>query len=289
MDKNNDNKKAKREKGKIISMSDGGLETKLCFECKIDLPHFASFPLLFSNAKLLEDIYGNYYDLCLQKSIPFVYETPTWRASSDYCKCMEYDVNEVTHQAVLQAVKFKTEREKKEKSPIKISGVLGPRFDGYLVPKEKMTASQAEEYHSIQVQAFAKHRKEIDYITAYTLNYSEEALGIVNACKALQFPCVISFTLETNGRLASGEELSSVIKLIDEKTDSYPLFYGINCCHPTHFMEILVKNDAILKERLRALRPNSSKLSHEQLNESTELDEGKKKRINDGKVFKKKI
>ena len=86
-------------------------------------------------------------------------------------------------------------------------------------------------------------------------------------------PVVVSFTVETNGKLVTGDSVESVIKRIDDLSGSYPLFYSINCAHPSHLMELEVTDDTI-KTRLRSLHPNASRKSHAELNESTELDQG---------------
>jgi homocysteine S-methyltransferase len=131
-----------------------------------------------------------------------------------------------------------------------ISGCIGPRGDGYRA-EELMTADAAEEYHRPQVATFAETAA--DMVTALTLTYAAEAIGIVRAAEDAAIPAVVSFTVETDGRLPSGQPL--------------------NCAHPTHFADVL--DDAgPWADRLRGLRANASAKSHAELDEAEELDEG---------------
>jgi S-methylmethionine-dependent homocysteine/selenocysteine methylase len=41
-------------------------------------------------------------------------------------------------------------------------------------------------------------------VSALTMNYVEEAIGIANAARSIGMPFVISFTVETDGRLPTG-------------------------------------------------------------------------------------
>jgi homocysteine S-methyltransferase len=72
-----------------------------------------------------------------------------------------------------------------------------PRYrDGY-VPGAAMNAAEAEAYHAEQIDAFAG--TEADMVTAITMNYVEEAIGVARAAKAAGMPSAISFTTETDG------------------------------------------------------------------------------------------
>ena len=134
-----------------------------------------------------------------------------------------------------------------------------------------MSVNEATLYHSEQVDAFAE--TEADMISACTINYIEEAVGIAIAAKSSGMPLVISFTVETNGDLPSGEFLKSAIEKTDILTNRYPSYYMINCAHPTHFMGSLIPDGDWLT-RLRGIRPNASTKSHAELNENLTLDDG---------------
>jgi homocysteine S-methyltransferase len=86
-------------------------------------------------------------------------------------------------------------------------------------------------------------------------------------------PVAISFTVETDGNLPTGQSLGEAISAVDQATDGYPAYYMVNCAHPTHFDNKL-DSAAPWAGRLRGVRANASSKSHAELNESTELDFG---------------
>ena len=134
-----------------------------------------------------------------------------------------------------------------------------------------MTEEEAERYHKVQIETFSATNT--DMVTAITMTYFEEAVGITRAAKSLGMPVVISFTVETDGKLPSGQSLKDAIQKVDEATSNYPAYYMINCAHPTHFENVLVENEPWL-HRLRGLRANASTLSHAELDEAEDLDDG---------------
>ncbi len=151
-----------------------------------------------------------------------------------------------------------------------ISGCLGPRGDGY-VPDQAMSAQQAETYHREQVEVFAG--SEADMVCAITMNYVEEAIGIVRSAQWVDMPVAISFTVETDAKLPTGQPLKDAIEQVEETTSGYPCYYMINCAHPTHFEQILTPHGTWLN-RIRGLRANASRKSHAELNDSLDLDCG---------------
>ena len=152
------------------------------------------------------------------------------------------------------------------------SGNIGPRGDGY-AHNTYMTASEAKDYHLPQIQALALG--DVDVITAITINYVEEAIGITEAARSLGVPVVISFTTETDGNLPSGEYLSEAISKVDLLTEDYVSYYMINCAHPEHFIH-LFDEDRSWKHRIQGIRANASNKSHQELDECTTLDAGDK-------------
>lgn len=257
-------------------LTDGGLETSLIYHYGFDLPHFASFEMLThaEGRKALTDYYLHYLALARGYQLNFVLETPTWRASSDWGYKMGYSDREMQHINEL-AVSF-TRGLQKQASEFSVhallSGNIGPRGDGYQVEKT-MTAAEAEAYHSPQIRAFAQEK--VDLVTALTLNYSDEAIGITEAAKAQSVPVAISFTVETDGRLPNGETLQEAIDRTDRETGSYAVHFMINCAHPGHFKTVLAENGA-WKYRIRGIRANASTKSHAELDESETLDAGDK-------------
>jgi S-methylmethionine-dependent homocysteine/selenocysteine methylase len=151
-----------------------------------------------------------------------------------------------------------------------ISGAIGPRGDGYS-PERIMSEVEAEAYHAEQIDTFAGSAA--DMVCAITMNYAEEAVGIARAARRAGLPVALSFTVETDGALPTGQPLSEAIEAVDRATTGYPSYYGINCAHPDHLAPTLAEGGAFT-DRIRALRANASRMSHAELNESPTLDVG---------------
>lgn len=255
-------------------LTDGGLETTLVFHHGIDLPCFAAYPLLMSEdgRETLRAYFKPYLETAQERNIGFVLDTVTWRANADWGERLGYsaeDLADVQRRSVAFACELR-EAHAAARTPVVINGVLGPRGDGYKA-ENRMSAREAELYHAPQIEVF--HDTPADMVSAITLTYPEEAIGIVRAAQSRDLPVVISFTLETDGRLPSGDMLQEAIERVDAATGSGPVYYMINCAHPTHFDSTLATEDTWLK-RIKGIRANASTLSHAELDAATELDAG---------------
>ena len=257
-----------------LFLTDGGLETTLIFHDGLDLPHFAAYDLLGrpGGADVLRSYFEHYLRIARERGVGIVLETPTWRASPDWAERLGHSPEELAsfnQRSVALLEQLRDEHEVAH-TPIVISGCVGPRGDGYVVG-ETMTAAEAEAYHGVQIGTFAASAA--DLVTAITMTYTEEAVGVVRAARAAGLPVVISFTVEIDGRLPSGQALREAIEQVDAETDAAPAYFMVNCAHPTHFQHV-VAADGVWKSRIRGLRANASKLSHAELDEAEELDEG---------------
>jgi homocysteine S-methyltransferase len=257
-----------------VFLTDGGLETYLIFMEGMDLPCFASFPLVMDEAGRgrLRRYYEPYLRTAQERGAGFVLDTATWRANTDWGARLGYSADElaaVNRQAVAFAAELRDEFDH-ERTPVVIAGVLGPRGDGYKAG-DRMTPGEAERYHQDQIEAFRD--TEADLISAVTMTYSAEATGIVRAASARGMPVAISFTVETDGRLPSGESLAEAITGVDAETAGAAAYFMVNCAHPTHLGD-LPAIDAPWRSRVRGLRANASSLSHAELDAATTLDAG---------------
>lgn len=257
-----------------LFMTDGGLETTLIFHEGLELPAFAAFDLLKdeAGAAVLREYFNRYAELARTRRLGLILESPTWRANPDWGAKLGYDaiaLADANRKAIGLMLEIRDAYESPE-TKIVISGNLGPRGDGYQASAQ-MTASEAQNYHAWQIETFAQ--TDADMVAAFTMNYAEEAIGITAAAKACAMPVAISFTLETDGRLPSGDTLADAIVRTDAETGAYPVYYMINCAHPEHFEHVLGEGGA-WTSRIRGLRANASRRSHAELDESTELDDG---------------
>jgi homocysteine S-methyltransferase len=249
------------------------METTLIFHEGFDLPCFASFVLVEDEhgSDALRSYYSRYVALARERGVGLLLDAPTWRASRDWGERLGYSESalaDVNRRAVALVEELRADAA--GDPPIVISGCVGPRGDAYR-PADPMSADEAEAYHSDQIATLAGTTA--DLVSALTLTYVEEAIGIARAAHDAGIPVAVSFTVETDGRLPSGQELGEAIEQVDAETDGEPAYFMINCAHPTHFAPVLERGEPWL-ERIGGLRANASKLSHAELDEAEELDEG---------------
>lgn len=253
-------------------IADAGLETVMIFLEGFDLPHFASFTLLDSAAgrAALTRYFDHFVRLAHDGSTGFVLDTATWRANMGWAAAMGLDaaaIRSANCKAVAFALSYR-DRVETDTLPILINGVVGPAGDGYRIDTA-MTANDAEVLHGFQIEALAEAG--VDLISAVTMTYPAQAIGVARASNRHGLPHILSFTLETDGRLPNGQTLAAAIAEVDAATGGSPLFYMVNCAHPTHFQNVL---DGAWATRIGGIRANASRISHAELDVMTELDDG---------------
>ena len=257
-----------------LFLTDGGMETTFIFLDGLELPYFAAFDLMKTPGGVahVRRYYEPYIKLAKQRGLGFILETPTWRASRDWAEKMGYSAQQlidVNRRSIELLMRLRAEHET-PRTPMVVSGAIGPRGDGY-APDKMMTAEEARAYHAEQIGAFADSGA--DLATAFTLNYVEEAIGIACAAKAARLPVVISFTVETDGKLPTGQSLRDAIEAVDAASGRAPAYYMVNCAHPRHFQDTLAAGEP-WTGRLRGIRANASTRSHAELDQAKDLDAG---------------
>jgi len=257
--------------GAVTYLADGGLETDMIFLRGFDLPLFASFTLLDDprGRRELRNYYEDYIRIAKSTGQGMILDTPTWRASQGWGAQM--DLDQAAMDAVnLTAVEFISalREDHEEDLPILLNGAIGPEGDGYN-PERVLSVQDYETYHGPQVRALA--RAGVDLVTAVTMTNANEGLAIARLAKSVGKPCIIGFTVETDGRLPTGETMQEAIERVDADTKRYPIFFMINCAHPDHFRAQL---DGDWLTRIGAVRANASRMSHAELDEAEELDPG---------------
>lgn len=257
-----------------LFLTDAGLETELVFIDRIDLPEFAAIDMLRTAGGVarMNAYYTSFIDLARKTRSGVVLETATWRASPDWVEKIGYSAEEgraLNEKSVKMIEQLRASYET-DATPIVISGCIGPRGDGY-DPGEIMSVQEAQEYHAQQIAILAKTNA--DLVTGMTITNTPEAIGFVRAARDAGMPVVISFTVETDGRLPTGQTLRDAIMETDDATGNAVAYYMINCAHPTHFDAVLQQGGDWLG-RIRGLRANASSCSHEELDNSEVLDEG---------------
>jgi S-methylmethionine-dependent homocysteine/selenocysteine methylase len=254
-----------------VFLTDTGIETTLIFHDGYELPHFAAVTLLRDEAgrRRLDRYFLEHADVAAKTGTGFILESPTWRASTDWGNLLGYSRYELA-EANRLAIESLIDLRSRLDMDVVVSGCIGPRSEGY-DSTGRMTAKQACDYHTEQVQTLAG--TDADMVHAMTIAYPDEAVGVVLAAQEAQVPVAISFMLETDGALPDGTGLGEAIERVDDATGGAAAYYAINCAHPTHFAHVLDPGAAWTR-RLRGVRANASRLSHAELDELPSLDSG---------------
>ena len=260
--------------GSRTFLTDGGMETTLIFLQGIELPEFSAITLMDNpeGLKIAKDYFQTYLQMAQNFGTGFILESVTWRGSSDWAAPLGYSqkqLEQLNRKAIRMLHDLRAQYEVSG-TPVVISGCLGPRGDAY-DGSAALTANLAQHYHAEQIRIFREENA--DLVTAFTLTHADEAIGITRAAQAENIPVVISFTLETDGRLPNGQSLADAIEKVDTATGQGPAYFMINCAHPTHFIDTLRSNHRSFA-RIRGIRANASCKSHAELDNATELDRG---------------
>jgi homocysteine S-methyltransferase len=256
-----------------VFLTDAGVETDLIFNHGIEIREFAAHTLLPTpqGRAALTRYFDGFLDLAKDRNTGFILDSVTWKAHAHWAASLGADTAQL-RAANEESIRFIADlrtRFSANAKPIVLNAVIGPRGDAYR-PEVTITMEAAEEYFSEQLGWLAA--TDADMVSALTFNQAGEAAGLARAARAVGMPAVISFTVETNGALPTGQSLAEAIAQVDESTDRFPAYYMINCAHPDHFTGVL--KDAPWARRIRGVRANASRRSHAELNESPTLDSG---------------
>lgn len=256
-----------------LFLTDAGLETDLIFNHGINIREFAAHTLLpdANGRNALANYLRGFLSLAEECDAGMILDSQTWKAHAHWASDLEASLLELkaaNHDAVRFIASLRDEFNTNSK-PIVLNGVIGPRGDAY-APEARVAVQEAENYHAQQIGWLAE--TEVDMITGLTFTQSDEAIGFIRAAQKAGLPAVISFTVETDGCLPTGQALRDAIHSVDDATDGAAAYFMLNCAHPEHFFTKLA--DADWSRRIRGLRCNASRLSHAELDECEELDAG---------------
>ena len=199
----------------------------------------------------LRRYYDHYVRSAREHGAGLVLESATWRASADWGDRLGYTRLELSV-ANRKAIRLLEDiRDSHGDLVAVISGCIGPRADGYR-PTHVMKAGEAQRYHRAQVDTFSGTKA--DMVTAISMNDPEEAIGVALAAQEAGLPAAISFTVETDGRLPTGQPLRDAIEQVDDATDDYPAYYLLGCARPEHSLAVLERGDPWTRRINRHLR-----------------------------------
>lgn len=256
-----------------LFLADGGIETDLIFNHGIEIREFAAHTLLPDPASrtAVADYFRSYLSLAADMGTGFILDSQTWKAHRHWAADLgasEAELREANEDSIALIAGLREEFTARS-IPIVLNGIIGPRGDGYS-PDADIAAHEAEDYHAQQLGWLAA--TDVDMVTATTFTQSDEAAGVVRAAAGVGLPAVVSFTVETDGNLPTGEPLLEAIRTVDAATDGAAAYFMVNCAHPDHFFHVL--DDGEAAHRIRGIRCNASRKSHAELDESETLDAG---------------
>ncbi|WP_425091959.1 homocysteine S-methyltransferase family protein [Tropicimonas sp. S265A] len=245
-----------------------GTGTDLIFNHGVDMPGFASFPLLETQETrcLLAEQMEALARLAGIANMGCILDTPTWMANADRAAPLGYGVDRLEGVNKDAASLMESVRQKADRNDILLSACIGPRQDPY-AETAATSVSDARKYHAQQLNTFKG--TSVDFATAYTFNRIDEAAGCILAAKDAGLPIVMSLVVETDGRLDDGTPLLDAIDQIDQRTERAAEYFMVNCAHPSHFFDALEAHP-----RLMGVVANASTCSHAELDEATTLDDG---------------
>lgn len=260
------------ESGRLF-LTDGGTETWLIYKRGLDVPNFSSFHLLKDRAatEAIRSYYRAFAAIAVDHGTAFIFDSLTYRASRDWGALFGYapEALEDANHAALALYREVASEVGLVGDDVVISGCVGPKDDAY-EGGDVLSAEAAEAYHYAQIETFRK--ADADVVTALSLASSQEAIGIVRAGRAVGVPVAISFAVEKDHRLRSGETLHHAIEAVDRATERAVAYYLINCAHPLDFGPALAHEPWV--ERVHGVRANASVHDHAALSRLDHLDEG---------------
>ena len=245
-----------------------GTGTDLIFNHGIDLPGFASFPLLENpdTRAVLKNQMQALVDLAGEMGLGCILDAPTWMANADRAAPLGYDPTQLVEVNRDAVALMEEVRQAAGRDDVLVSACIGPRHDPYAdVPA--MSVTDARRYHAAQMTTLKD--TSVDLVTAYTFNRKTEAAGAVLAARDADLPVILSLVVETDGCLDDGTPLTEAIDWIDAETAGAAIFFMVNCAHPTHYATALAAHP-----RLRGIVSNASRCSHAELDNADTLDEG---------------
>ena len=264
-----------------LYLTDAGIETDLIFNKGIEIREFATHTLLPNEhgRQAIADYFRGFLGLAAEVGAGFVLDSQTWKAHphwADALQASDDDLADANRDSIMFIAGLRSEFSDNA-APIVLNGIIGPRGDAY-APDVAIAAAEAEEYHAKQIGWLAD--TDVDMVTAMTFTQSDEAIGVVRAADAAGLPIVVSFTVETDGSLPTGESLGHAIDAVDAATNGSAAYFMVNCAHPDHFSDVVV--DAEWTRRIRGVRCNASRMSHAELDEAEVLDDGDIHELADG-------
>ena len=258
-----------------VILTEGAVIERLNRDERIQLdPDIVNSGLIYDShsREALSDVYRQYIDIGLFYDLPMITLAPTWRANPE--RIRKSGFYEKSHLNA-DCVRFLDDIRQSYgayASAIFVGGLMACRGDAYQ-PGEALSRDEAADFHKQQARELAD--ADTDFIMAATLPAISEALGLAAAIANCGHPYVVSFIIQPDGSLLDGTPLHEAIARLDAEIQPQPLFYMVNCVHPSVFEKTLhqiIRTSPGVKHRIAGLQANTSAKSPEELDGLSYLD-----------------
>ena len=259
-----------------LTVTDGGLETTLVFHARDRPARLRRLPAARHRARAAPrspPTTSPTSTSAVRLGTRFVVDTPTWRANLDWGARLGYDADPARRrQPARRRVRPRARHQRARRSAEHVvNGVRRPTRRRLRGRRRPCRPSEAAAYHGLQARAFAEAGAAM--MTAVTMTYADEAIGVVRAAGSVGLPVVISFTVETDGAPAVGRAARrrDRPRRRRHRRDARLLHGQLR---PPDALRRALDTGAAWLRRVKAIRANASRCSHAELDDATELDRG---------------
>jgi len=256
-------------------LTEGGMVERIRRDSRLKLdPQIAHAGLIYEEEgkKALEHIYREYIDIAQKYDFPMFTYAPTWRANPERIKQSAYKNKKNINQDGVAFLKNIRDSYGDFAKKIFVGGLMACKGDAYK-PEEALSTAEAKIFHQTQIKQLAESK--VDFIKAATMPALSEVMGIAQLLSDIDIPYIISFVIKPEGKLLDGTPLHIAIEEIDSKVKNPPLFFMLNCVHPSAFktaFENEIQFSEKIKSRLLGFQANTSAKTPEELEQLTYLD-----------------
>jgi S-methylmethionine-dependent homocysteine/selenocysteine methylase len=231
-------------------------------------PTLFNTPLIYQEKgrKRLDEIYRSYIEVAREAKLPLLLCAPTWRV--DRVRIEEAGVPYTINGDAAAFMKEIQKRYSKASSPVIAGALLAPRNDCYSA-EAALARIESAEVHGWQIDRLAETDAEV--IIAQTMPAVSESLGMADRLGPSAKPYIISFVIDSSGKVLDGTPLTEAVQIIDQEATRPPIGYMVNCVYPT-FIRADEQPPALFT-RLIGIQANSSSKDHAQLDGAEELQQ----------------
>ena len=215
--------------------------------------------------KIYYNLYDNFYAFIKKVDAPVVYFSLTWRTNLDRVK--KASAPSTINSDAVNFLNNWRNKQTEHASKIILASSIGSIGDCYK-PEQAPTRKESYKHHEWQIEQLINTN--IDFLFPATMPSVDEVLGICDVMQDSNFPYIISFVINSSGRILDGTTLEDAFHKIDKEfKKNPPIGYMVNCSYPTFLQTDSLGDYA--KERLIGYLANASSKDFSKLESSEEL------------------